>query len=281
MAEWQMNMQAQTIVITGSTRGIGLGMAHEFLTRGHRVVISGRSEGSVQQALAALSAHHPADQMLGVPCDVSDYAQVQALWDAAAARYGHIDLWINNAAANVPVQAPVWEQSADTIASVTAINTLGVLYGCKVAISGMIKLGGGHVYNMEGFGSGGEVMPGNTIYGTSKAGLRYLTKALVAETKGTPVKVSYLSPGMVTTDLLMQTVALGKEAESERVFNLLADRVETVTPWLVDHMLANDKSGARIAWLTPPKIMARFMLSPFRKRDIVGDRMRTGTRAQA
>jgi len=265
----------KTIVITGSTRGIGLGMAHEFLTRGCNVVISGRSENSVQQAVERLSADHPAERIFGQSCDVSDFAQVQNLWNAAAARFGRVDIWINNAANNTPVQKPVWEQPVDALESVIATNMLGVIYGSKAALAGMIAQGGGHLYNMEGFGSGGEVTVGNAMYGTSKAGLRYLTTALIAETKNQPVKVSYLSPGMVTTDLLAQTVAPGRETQAKRIFNILADKVETVTPWLVERILANDKSGARIAWLTKPQIMMRFLMAPFRKRDVVGDLIRS------
>ncbi len=265
----------KTIVITGSTRGIGLGMAHEFLARGCNVVVSGRSEESVRRGVQTLTATHPAERILGQPCDVSDFDQVQGLWDAAVAQFGRVDIWINNAANNTPVQKMVWEQPADVLESVIQTNMLGVIYGSKVAIAGMLAQGDGHLYNMEGLGSGGEVTAGNAMYGTSKAGLRYLTTALIAETKKTPVKVSYLSPGIVTTDLLVQTIAPGREAQAERIFNILADRVETVTPWLVERIMANDKAGARIAWLTKAKIVMRFMSAPFRKRNVVGDLIRS------
>ncbi len=271
----------KTAVITGSTRGIGLGLAQQFLSRGCQVVVSGRSEASVRRAVETLSASYPAEYIHGQACDVSQLADVQKLWDSAVSRFGRVDIWINNAAINTPEQLPAWEQPQDAITSVIETNLLGVIYGCKVAISGMIAQGGGHVYNMEGSGSGGEVMIGNAMYGTTKAGLRYLTKALVVETKGHPVKVSYLSPGIVTTDLLMQTVPAGKEAETERIFNILADDVETVTAWLVERILANDKSGARIVWLTPSKIMRRFMLAPLRKRDVGTRMMRAASSAHS
>ncbi len=206
---------------------------------------------------------------------MSDFDQVQGLWDAAAARFGRIDIWINNAANNTPVQKFMWEHSADVLESVIQTNMLGVIYGSKVAIAGMIAQGSGFLYNMEGFGSGGEVSAKNAMYGTSKAGLRYLTRVLIMETKHTPVKVCYLSPGMVTTDLLVQTIAPGRETQAERIFNILADRVETVTPWLVERIMANEKAGARIAWLTQPKIIMRFMSAPFRKRNVVGDLIRS------
>jgi hypothetical protein len=54
--------------------------------------------------------------------------------------------------------------------------------------------------------------------------------------------------------------------KAERIFNILSDRVETVTPWLADKILSNKKNGVRIQWLTRPKVMLRFLESPFRKR---------------
>jgi hypothetical protein len=60
-----------------------------------------------------------------------------------------------------------------------------------------------------------------------------------------------------------------KWQRQKRIFNILADRVETVTPYLVDGMLKNTKHGAKIAWLTTPKIAFRFLTAPFVKRDIV------------
>ena len=56
---------------------------------------------------------------------------------------------------------------------------------------------------------------------------------------------------------------------SKRAFNILADRVETVTPWLADQVLANDRPGKRIAWLNGLKVMWRFLAAPFQKRNVI------------
>ena len=69
----------KTVVITGSTRGIGLGMANEFLDRGHQVVISGTSEASVSKAMDSIEANK--ENVIGVPCLVQDIKSVQNLWD--------------------------------------------------------------------------------------------------------------------------------------------------------------------------------------------------------
>ena len=258
----------KTIVITGSTRGIGYGLAAEFLKRGCAVCVSGRTAEAVQQAVASLAAQHGAERVHGQPCDVTVHEQVQALWDAAQARFGRVDIWINNAGIS-HARTPFWEHPPQTLKNVVDTNTLGVMYGSRVALRGMVAQGGGHLYNMEGLGSDGRMLPGMGLYGSTKYALRYFSKALTQEAQGAPVKVSTLSPGMVVTDLLTGEYHDPKEwARAKRIFNILADRVETVTPWLVDKVLANEQSGAHIAWLTPGKVAWRFASARFSKRDL-------------
>ena len=85
------------VVITGSTKGIGLGLAREFLRRGHDVVVSSRGSAAVEKAVAGLRADFPGRKVVGKVCDVADFAQVQSLWDAAVAGLGSVDIWVNNA----------------------------------------------------------------------------------------------------------------------------------------------------------------------------------------
>jgi NAD(P)-dependent dehydrogenase (short-subunit alcohol dehydrogenase family) len=265
------------VVITGSTRGIGYGLAASFLDRDCAVVISGRSQETVDQAVARLTADHPAERILGQPCDVTDFQQVQALWDAAHARFGRIDIWINNAGLG-HAQVDFWELPADKIAVVIGTNLLGAMLGCKVAVAGMLAQGFGAVYNLEGLGSGGPRVPGTSVYATSKAGLRYFDETLMREVRGTPVIVGALQPGMVITDLVMGPYE-GRPEEwqrARRIFNIIADRVETVTPWLACQVLANDKNGARISWSSTWKVGWRFLTAPFRKRDLFDDESKEG-----
>jgi NAD(P)-dependent dehydrogenase (short-subunit alcohol dehydrogenase family) len=85
------------VVITGSTRGIGYGLADAFLDRGCSVTISGRSEPRIQEAVLQLAQRFPIERILGHPCDVTKQSQVQSLWDIARNNYGRVDIWINNA----------------------------------------------------------------------------------------------------------------------------------------------------------------------------------------
>lgn len=262
------------IVITGSTRGIGYGLAEAFLARGAAVMVNGRSSQTVAQAQAQLARSYSPDRIHGCAGSVSDLDAVEGVWTATEDRWGGVDIWINNAGMGHDVE-PAWEVLPERMEAVVTANVLGTMYGSRVAMRGMLEQGHGFIYNMAGFGATGRTRPGMSIYSTTKAGVRHFTNALIEETADTPVRVGLLSPGMVVTDMLMEPVGRQKAADrarTERVFNILADRVEEVTPWLAEQILANEKHGAHIRWLTTPKIIWRFLTAPFRERDVIGGR---------
>lgn len=262
----------QVVVITGSTRGIGYGLAHEFLKRGCAVVISGRSQESVDKAIEQLSKEHDTQKIHGFPCDVSNYEQLQGLWDATVERFSKVDYWVNNAGIGVG-KGKIVDTPPEKLKLILDVNLLSIMYACKIAIQGMTKQGHGQIFNMEGLGSGGRKQDGMTHYGTTKYGLRYLTESLSKEVEGTGVKVGAISPGMVITDLIMENYDQNSPDwhRVKRFFNIAADKVETVTPWLAEKMLSNEKNGASYAWLTTPKMAWRFMTAAFNKHDLFAE----------
>lgn len=263
----------KTIVITGSTRGIGFGLAENFLKLGQRVVISGRSLESVNKSVQKLSEQYPANNILGIPCDMREHQQVKSLWQNALDHFGKVDIWINNAGISQS-QAKFWELTPETISDLVNTNITGAMFGAQVALDGFLEQGSGAFYNMEGLGSDGRQVEGLTLYGTSKSALHYLTKGLAAEVKGTNIIVGAISPGMVITDLIMKQYQDRDPEDFEQakpIFNILADRVETVTPFLAEKILSNKKNNATIAWLTQGKVAWRFLTATFNKRDLFAD----------
>jgi NAD(P)-dependent dehydrogenase (short-subunit alcohol dehydrogenase family) len=261
------------IVITGATRGIGLGLAQAFLQRDCAVALSGRSQARVEEAFQRLKEQFPEAEILGMACDVRQPEQLQALWDLANETWGRIDIWVNNAGISGP-EAMIWDLPPEDAAAVIDTNLLGSLYGCQVAIQGMLKQGSGAIYNMEGMGSDGRTHRGLTTYGTSKYAIHYFTRALAKELDGQPILIGSLQPGMVATDLLTEPYADRPEEfeRVKRIFNIIAERVETVTPWLVDRMLSNTKSGVVLSSSSRLKLSWRFLTAPFIRRELFNDR---------
>ncbi|MEE8355842.1 MAG: SDR family oxidoreductase [Anaerolineales bacterium] len=263
----------KTIVITGSTRGIGFGLAENFLKLGQQVVISGRSQESVNQAVKNLSERFPAECMLGIPCDMRDFQRVELLWQSTLDHFGRVDIWINNAGISQS-QVNFWELEPGMITDLVDTNISGAMFGARVALAGFLGQGNGAFYNMEGLGSDGRRVEGLTLYGTSKSALHYLTKGLASEVKDTNIIVGAISPGMVLTDFILSRYEGQDPSEWEsarRIFNILADRVETVTPFLAEKILSNEKNDATIAWLTRGKAAWRFLTAAFTKRDLFTD----------
>ncbi len=95
---------------------------------------------------------------------------------------------------------------------------------------------------------------------------------LALETKEQPVLVESISPGMVVTSMLTDPVKTNSEINRDalKVFHILADRMETIAPFLVGKMLANKKHGASIKWLNAWKITGRFIKNVFKKRKVAG-----------
>ena len=258
----------KTIVITGSTRGIGFALGREFLKRNCQVVFSGRKESSTQRAMNNLSEEFPETQMLGIPCNVRDYEQVEVLWEKSTDRFGNIDIWINNAGISNE-QNPAWEIDAEAMKAVVETNILGELYGTKVAMQGFLKQGFGAVYNVEGMGADGKThnVHGFSIYGMTKAGLHFFNKNLAQENDHPKIIAGAIQPGMVLTDLITgQYQDRPEEWEKVKgILGIIANPIEEVAPWLAEKILANQKNGAYLRFGGTLRILNRLIRKPFNK----------------
>ncbi|MGB7875550.1 MAG: SDR family oxidoreductase [Anaerolineales bacterium] len=262
-------MPMKYIIITGSTRGIGFGLAEAFLSRGCSVTVSGRDEESVEKAVAALRSRYEAGRVIGKACDVTIPEQVQALWDRSVEQFGKIDIWINNAGTSGE-RGLVWELPPGNTHTPIMTNVLGSVYGAQVAMKGMLAQGFGGIYNMEGMGSDGRKHAGLTLYGTSKYAIHYFTESLAIEARNSPVIVGALSPGMVITDMILDRYDDRPDEweRAKKIFNIIADTVENVTPWLADRILANQRNGAILAYSSRWKLLWRFVSQPCTKRNL-------------
>ncbi|MDX9828364.1 MAG: SDR family oxidoreductase [Spirochaetia bacterium] len=256
-----------TIVITGSTRGIGFAMAREFLAAGCGVTLSGRGEGLPEGARSALKPFE--GKYSYVPCDVRQKASLQNLWDLSVAAWGGIDIWISNAGQNAP-HVYAWETGESYTENIVHTNITGMIYGAQVAAAGMLKQGHGAIYAMEGLGSNNMIQPKTILYGTTKHALTYFMKGLAKELEGSGVIAGRLSPGMMLTDFITknpdgETSEVIQDEKFKKLFNILADRPETVAQFFIPKILANTKNNTQIAWLTNGKAAWRFITAGKRR----------------
>lgn len=257
----------KNIVITGSTRGIGFEMAKHFLVHGCNVTLSGRGLFLKDEVNNQIKEYK--DHFIYISCDVSSEANIQNLWDKSYEKWGSIDIWINNAGLNSS-HAFSWEISSKDTQSIINTNLLGIIYGCQIATRGMINQGYGAIYSMEGLGSNNMIQAKTIHYGTTKHALTYYMKGLAKELRNTSIVVGRLSPGMMLTDFITKD-SDGKKSDVildksfVKIFNILADKPETVAQFFIPRMLNNSKSNCHIVWLTNFKIITRFIFAGLRR----------------
>ncbi|KAF3434350.1 hypothetical protein FNV43_RR25453 [Rhamnella rubrinervis] len=233
------------VLITGSTKGIGYSLAKEFLKAGDNVVICSRSADGVESAVQSLREEFGEQHVWGTKCDVREGQDVKDLVSFAQRNLGYIDIWINNAGSNAYSYKPLAEASDEDLIEVVTTNSLGLMICCREAIKMMLnQTRGGHIFNIDGAGSDGRPTPRFAAYGATKRSVVHLTKSLQAELQMQDVKsvvVHNLSPGMVTTDLLMS----GATTKQAKFFiNVLAEPAEVVAEYLVPNIRSIIANGS-------------------------------------
>ncbi|NDA43777.1 MAG: SDR family oxidoreductase, partial [Gammaproteobacteria bacterium] len=273
-----MRMAAQSVVITGSTQGLGFGYAREFVRRGHQVVVSGRGEARVKAAVERLGSEFPdARQCIsGFACEISELEQVRALWDHGVASFGRIDIWLNNAG-YARTGAEFADNTSEEIEAMVRANVIGSFNAAQTAVAGMARQGGGKLYlTLGGGGASGRVVPGMTVYSTTKRAVKYLANCLVKERRelhDESILIGTISPGInITEGMLreMRTIPQAQRARALKQLNFIGEHVETTTPWIVERVLNDRKQGNDITWLTGGRLAGRALAMMFgARRDVV------------
>jgi len=260
------------VVITGSTKGLGLELARGFLANGDEVVVTSRDETRVREAVDGLRKDF-GERISGVAADVSRAESVDALTAFASEQMGGVDIWINNAGANGYVYVNLADADPETLREIVLTNSFGTLLCCRSAIRLMAEqASGGHVFNMLGAGSDGGATQKYAAYGHTKAGMAQLTKTLAGEVKETApsVGVHALSPGMVFTELISSgRYAFG--AQGRFFVNTLAEPPEVPAAFLVAKVrafvdeagTAGKRSSQTFEVLTPPVALKKILRRVF------------------
>ena len=186
------DLTGKVCVVTGASRGIGRGMAEGLARNGATVVLAGRTRATLEQAAAAIG-----ESAMVQTADVSKEADVVALRDAALARFGKIDVLVNNAGVD-PIFKGIERTSLEEWQHIIDVNLTGLFLCCK-HIGGAIGKGGSVINVSSVAGHVGLVR--SVPYCASKGGAELLTKALAIDWAARGVRVNTLAPGWVDTDL--------------------------------------------------------------------------------
>ena len=190
-------LEGKVCVITGAGGGMGADAAEVFTREGANVCVADVDSGAAEKVAAAVGG-------LAVQVDVADEPSVEAMYRAAAAAFGGIDVLYNNAGISPPDDDSILETSLEAWERVQGVNTRGVFLCCKHGIPYLLERGGGSVINVASFVAIVGAATSQISYTASKGAVLALSKELGVQFARQGVRVNALCPGPVETPLLLR-----------------------------------------------------------------------------
>jgi len=206
-----MKVENKTIIVTGGGSGMGRELVLNLLAKGAKVAAIDISENALQET-AALAGDRNVNLSLFVT-DITDRARVEGLLEKVISKLGAVDGIINNAGIIQPF-IKVNDLSYEVIERVMNINFYGTLYLIKTFLPHLLTRPEAHIVDISSMG-GFLPVPGQTIYGASKAAVKLLTEGLYSELSGTNVRVTVVFPGGVSTNIMSNSGLADRVSSSE------------------------------------------------------------------
>ena len=190
-----MKLEQKNVFITGSSRGIGLAIAHKFASLGANVVLNSRGEIS-EELLAEFKPYGV--KVLAISGDVSDFADAKRMVEQAIEELGSVDVLVNNA--GITQDTLLLKMTEVDFEKVLKVNLTGAFNMTQSVLKPMIKAREGAIINMSSVvGLMGNI--GQANYAASKAGLIGFTKSVAREVANRNVRVNAIAPGMIESDM--------------------------------------------------------------------------------
>lgn len=224
-------------LITGGGTGIGAAAARRFATQGVAVAVVGRRPEPLEETAGAIRA--AGGQALTIPADLADPAAPTRIVEAVTSAWGRLDVLVNNAAAIKHL--PIAQATRDLFSEHLTVNVLAPYFLIQAALPYLRQSDSAAVINISS-SSGSLAIPGQSMYGTSKAALEYLTRSLAAEL-APHIRVNAIAPGPVDTPIHLTWAGDDVEGAYARMTRELP----------LKRMGTADELGAWIVWLASPE----------------------------
>jgi short-subunit dehydrogenase len=251
-------LHGQVVVVTGSSRGLGLAMAEEFGRRGARLVLAARDAEELDRArwlLLRRRAAIRAEDILIVSGDLSEQEQAEALIEQATSQFGAVDMLVNNA--GIITVGPVENQTAQDFRDVMDANFFSGLYCTLAVLPQMLARGRGSIVNITSIG-GKIPVPHMLPYTASKYAAVGFSEGLNAELRSKGIKVTTVCPGLMRTGSHLNAVFTGDAEREYRWFSLSAGLpgVSTSASAAARKIVRAAIAGKREIAITPQAIIA-------------------------
>ncbi len=259
-----MKVRNKIVVVTGGGSGIGRALTIQLLDKGARVAAVDLNENTLRETAELAGPHQ--DKLSTHVLNVSDRTAVEALPQEVIEKHGAVDGLINNAGIIQPF-VRLNDLQYDAIERVLNVNLYGVIYMTKAFLPHLLERPAAHIVNVSSMG-GFFPVPGQTLYGASKAGVKLLTEGLYSELLETNVRVTVVFPGAIATNIADNSgVSVEVEAGSEQ--NYPTTSAERAAEIIIDGMerdrfqvyVGNDASLMNFLYRVNPKRATRFMFN--------------------
>jgi NAD(P)-dependent dehydrogenase (short-subunit alcohol dehydrogenase family) len=242
-------MNKQVVLITGALTGIGRSAAVAFAKKGANVVVAGRRDEAGEALVKELRSLGSEAEF--IKADVRKEDDVRALVDKTVARFGRLDIAVNNAGTQGQV-GPITDQSAESYAETFDTNVLGVILSIKHEVRVMQGQGSGSIVNISStYGHGGAA--GASVYGGSKHAVEGITKSVALEVAKAGIRVNAVAPGPTDTGMLTRftgteeskaalasSVPMGRLGLSEEVASGIVFLASAEASYITGHVLNVD-----------------------------------------
>ncbi|HEX4927928.1 MAG TPA: 3-hydroxybutyrate dehydrogenase [Burkholderiales bacterium] len=237
-------LKGKTALVTGSTSGIGLGIATRLAAEGANIVLNGFGEAAQIESLRKELASKNRIEAVYDPADMTKPAEIRAMTEKAVAKFGAVDVLVNNA--GIQHVAPVDEFPADKWDAIIAINLSSAFHTIRTALPAMKKKGWGRIVNIAS-AHALVASPFKAAYVSAKHGLAGLTKTVALEVAQQAITVNAICPGYVRTPLVERQIPDQSRARGISEEAVVRDVILAAQP--TKQFVKVEEVAALAAWL--------------------------------